>query len=131
MPLALFVVVGLGALALAVTRFSSGSFHSVIQEAVSVQAFYAAEAGAQYAMHRILHDPAGIADADASCVAVDGHAINFPDSAFPACTVQLSCAQTTTASGNTHVYTIDSLAQCGASDLGTQRHIRVAAGFSE
>lgn len=131
MPLALFVVVGLGALAVAVTRFSSGSFNSVVQEAISVQTFYAADAGAQYAMHQILHDPSDLAGADASCAAVDGHTINFPSGAFPSCTVQLNCMQTASAGGTPHIYTIDSLARCGTSELQTQRHIRSAASFSE
>lgn len=54
MPLAAVLVVGVAMMALAISHMASNSGNSSVQEGLSLQAFYAAESGAQYAMNQLI-----------------------------------------------------------------------------
>jgi MSHA biogenesis protein MshP len=129
MPLALFIVVGLGALAIAIGRLGSGSFSTAVQETLSVQAFYAAESGAQYAMHRLLFDAADSGEVDARCAAINGLNLNFSASGLGACSAQLICTPASNEGDNAGIYRLQSSASCGSGDLLAQRRISVAARY--
>ncbi len=126
MPLALFIVVGLGALAYAISRFSAANFSSAVTETLSVQTLYAAESAAQVAAHQILFDVANKAAADAKCTSVNGTTLNFNAASLNSCVAELSC-QTVNNPGGSRIYRIQSSAQCGGGRLLTRRRIEVGA----
>lgn len=129
MPLALFIVIGLGALALAISRFSAGSLSSAVQETLSVQALYAAESGAQYAMNKLLYNVTSRPAADANCISISGDILALTESSLASCQVLLTCERITSAGGGVRVYKVSSAAQCGGGQLLAQRRIEVAALF--
>lgn len=121
-PIALFIVVGLAALALVVMRFTSATFNAAVQEVISVQALYVAETGGQIGMHSITYNVTDPAVADSQCTAVDGQRINFNVATTKGCSAELSCERITS-SGTTRVYTIESTAYCGGGDLSVTRRV--------
>jgi len=129
MPLALFILVGLGALAIAISRLSSGQFSSAVQETLSVQAFYAAEGGAQLAMNRILFDVANKSAADANCVSVNGSSLNYSATGLRGCSVRLTCSAVANTGDTAGVYQILSTASCGGGKLVAQRQLATAVRY--
>jgi MSHA biogenesis protein MshP len=128
MPLALFIVLGLGAMAMAISRMSSNSYSSSIHDGLSVQALYAAESAAQYAMNQLLFNAASSAEVDARCTAVEGQTVNFSTNGLGACQAQLSCAKTTITLG-TQVYEVISNGQCGSGTLMAERTLLASVTF--
>jgi len=126
-PLALFIVVGLAALAVAIAYMSAQGSGSSVREAISAQTFYAAESGAQYAMNKIFYPSAQRAAADANCAAVNGQTLNFNAPGLRSCSAVLSCSRSVNASDTISFYTVYSAATCGSGDLGAERTIEVAA----
>ena len=129
MPLALFIVIGLGALAIAISRMGSGNYSSAVQEALSVQAFFAAESGAQYGLHRLLFDVSSKADADARCAAINGASLIFVVAGLRDCSVQLSCTTVSNSGDSAGVYRIQSTSSCGSAALLAQRSVVTAARY--
>lgn len=127
MPLALFVVVGLGALALAIGRMSSSSNTSALYEGISVQALYAAESAAQYAMHRLLFDATSAEQVNDRCGLVEGETVQFNVAGLSSCNAQLSCSASTV--GNPPVYTILSRGVCGGGGFKAERTIQAAVAY--
>jgi MSHA biogenesis protein MshP len=129
MPLALFILVGLGALAIAISRLSSGQFSSAVQEALSAQAFYAAESASQVAMNRILFDTADKVSADLKCAAVNGSTINFSAVGLRECSAQLVCIAVANAGDTAGIYRIESTATCGGGTLSAARRLVSAVRY--
>jgi MSHA biogenesis protein MshP len=129
MPLALFILVGLGALALAISRLSSGQFSSAVQETISVQAFYAAESASQLAMNRILFNATSKADADLNCAAVNGSRLNYSAPGLNNCSAQLACTAIANAGETAGIYRIESVASCGGGMLIGERRLVTAVRY--
>lgn len=129
MPLALFILVGMAALALAMSRISSNTFVGVTQESISVQAFYAADSGAAYAMHRLLFNAASSVDVDGRCNALNGGTLNLNAPGLQNCSAALTCAKAGSLNGD-EVYTLRSAARCGSGTLTAERVVEVGAGWS-
>ncbi len=129
MPLALFIVLGLGALALAISRLGSGSYSAAVQETLAVQAFYAAESGAQYGLHRLLFDAANKSAVDTRCAAVNGSSVNLTAAGLSDCNVALSCAVVVNTGETPGIYRLQSTATCGGGTLLTQRSVVTAARY--
>lgn len=129
MPLALFILVGIGALALTISRLSSGQFSSAVQETLSVQAFYAAESGSQLAMNRILFNVASKADADLNCTNVNGSNITYSVTGLRDCAVQLSCSAVANTGETAGVYKLQSVATCGGGNLLAERRLVTAVRY--
>lgn len=129
MPLALFILVGLGALALTISRLSSGQFSSAVQETLSVQAFYAAESASQLAMNRILFSATSKADADLNCVTVNGSSLNYSAPGLNNCSAQLACTAIANAGDTAGVYRIESVASCGGGMLIGERRLVTAVRY--
>jgi MSHA biogenesis protein MshP len=129
MPLALFIVVGLGALALAISRMGSGSFSSVVQEALAVQAFYAAESGAHYGLNQLLFDAEDKNAVDARCASVDGATVNFTVAGLRECSATLECSTQNNTGENAGIYRLRSFATCGSGSLQAQRSVVTAARY--
>lgn len=128
-PLSLFIVLGLGVLALSITRMGADTFASVTLESISVQAFYAAESGAQYGAHRLLHNASDNTEVDARCANLNGDNIQFAAPGLSACSAQLQCAVGSAPDAPTRVYTLQSAATCGSGSLLGERIIGVAVEF--
>ena len=134
LPAAAFILVGLGALAVAVSRLSGQSSLSAVQEVVSVQTFYAAESGAQYAMSRIFYVPSGgiaisRAAADSNCADLSGASLNFGGDGLANCSTSLTCSISNDSANLTSFYHISSAASCGIAEVTAQRSIEVAASM--
>lgn len=126
-PLAAIIVVGLAVLALAISRISSQTGTAAIQEGVSVQAFYAAESGAQIAMNQLFFNAADRAAVDGNCIAVSGSTINYAVVGLDTCSASISCTQNPDAGNTTSFYVITSAASCGSGNLVAERTIQVSA----
>lgn len=129
MPLALFILVGLGALAIAISRLSAGQFSSAVQETLSVQAFYAAESAAQVAMNRILFNAANKANTDLNCAAVNGSTVNFSAVGLRECSARLACAAVSNTGDTAGIYRIESTATCGGGTLMGARRLVTAIKY--
>lgn len=127
-PLALFILVGLLALSMAMSRLTSQSGTSATLEMLSTQAFFAAESGGQYAMHQLFFDAADQATVNNNCDALASPP-NFTAPGLQLCSVQVTCSRTTSA--GTGFYTITSAANCGTGDLSAQRSIQISAFMHE
>lgn len=128
-PLAIFIVVVMSFFAIALWRTTVQTTLSGAQELVSIQAFYAAESGAQEAM-QVLFFP------DASNrMAINGRCTGLNiDTSFNGvaglngCTVQASCTCTScSASDTSSYYAITSTGTCGSGLMSASRTVRVGS----
>ncbi len=130
LPLALFMMLVLGLLALGLWRVSAQTNIGAVQELISVQAFYAAESGAQEGMSLLFYpDASSRATVDGQCAAINllrGYD-NIPG--LNNCSAQISCARQEM--NETSFYTITSHGQCQAGSLQAQRTIEVSALMAE
>jgi len=80
LPLAVFIVVVMGLFALVLSRNTIQTNTSVTQEAVSTQAFYAADSGAQFGMQKLFFpDASARQQVDRRCVISDPNdSTSFP-----------------------------------------------------
>lgn len=92
LPLALFILVVMGVLALAISRTSTQTQISGVQELTNVQSFYAAESGAQRGMQALFLSNTTRRATDASCAAMAiNH--NFANvNGLKICTAQVTCS---------------------------------------
>ena len=134
-PLAAFILVVISLLAATMMRTSSQVALAGAQDAVSMQAFYAAESGAQAAMSELFgnNDPRAIVDTNCSA--------NVQDQVFDVTGLQ-NCVATVTcvcadesnnpcpAVGVYSFYIITSAATCGSAAVTSTRTIQVSA-FSQ
>ena len=129
-PLAAFIIVIMGLLALTIARFSGQSTLALAQEAISTQAFYAAESGAQYGMNQLFYDTGTVltrALVDGNCTAVNGDTVNFSGAGLNNCSATISCSFTADAGNTTSFYTLASTGNCGSGSVTAQRTVQVAA----
>ena len=129
-PLSVILIVGIGVLALTISRVSSQSNSSSVLEGISLQTFYAAESGAQYGLHQLFFSNTTRADADATCTGVGSpfpNTINFTADGLQLCSTTVSCSFTTDTPATTSFYTIVSAASCGAGDIVAERTVEVRA----
>lgn len=91
LPLALFILVVMGGLAIAISRTSEQTNSSSIQEFSNIRAFYAAESGAQRGMQALFLTNTTRRATDTSCAAM---AINqtYTVNGLKPCTTQVTCA---------------------------------------
>lgn len=129
MPLALFILVGLGALAIAINRLGSGQFSSAVQEGSSVQAFYAAESAAQLAMHQVLFNTADKAGADLKCAAVNGRVQAFSTAGLNGCSARISCAVVANTGDPAGIYRMETTATCGSGTMVAERSVVTAVRY--
>lgn len=145
-PLSLFIVVAMGVLALVVSRTATQTNMSFTQELLGVQAFYAAETGAQRAMQNLFFpDASSRAAIDGRCQALSQNYSFSAIDGLQVCSAQVSCVcnyrnGTVCVSGNSanyqqtsptgviaSYYTITSLGSCGSGPLSAQRTISVGS----
>jgi MSHA biogenesis protein MshP len=131
MPVAIFIILILGGLAITLSRFSGQSDTAVIQEAISVAAFNAAESGGQYAMNRLFYSAAASPTrtlVDANCTAINGVSLNFSAVGLGDCSANLTCSVSANLPTNTiSYYTVTSAGQCGSGSISANRVIELAS----
>ncbi len=145
LPLALFILVVMGALAITISRTGMQTQTSSIQEVINVQAFYAAESGAQRGMQSLFLANASRQVTDNTCANLAiNH--NFPGvNGLRACVVRVNCQclyrnGTVCDAGvnanylpaavigvTTSSYTLTSIASCGTEQYRSVRTIQVGA----
>ena len=126
-PLALFILVGMLALALAASRLTGQSSTSATLELMSTHAFYAAESGGQYGMHVLFFNVPDQAAADGKCNTL-ATTLNFAGSSaagLQSCQADVSCVVTSTS--GTSFYTVTSAGSCGTGEMSAQRTIEISA----
>lgn len=128
-PMALFIVVGLGVLALAISRMGSGTQSVSIRESISVQALFAAESGSQYAMNQLLFDASNRGEVDGRCTTVNGNSLSFTAVGLTGCSATISCQRLVNTGGQARVYQVQTTATCGGGDLTAERIVSVKASF--
>lgn len=128
-PLALIIIVGIGSLAVAVSKLVGRTGASSTQEGLSVQAFYAANSGAQYAMNQLFFSVSTRAAADASCTAVNNSTLSYAATGLSHCTADINCTHTVDADDSVSFYRIQSQGDCSVSQLVALRTVIVEARF--
>lgn len=128
LPLAMFIVVGLAVLALAMSRTGSNTMTAVVQDSIAVQAFFAADSGAQYALHQILFNAADSTEAESRCNAVNGGSLSFNADGLRNCSASFTCARLDSLDGG-HIFSVQSAARCGSGSLWAERAIEVGASY--
>lgn len=136
LPVVMFVVVAMGFLALAVSRFAGQSSIAAAQEGISLQAFYAAESGGQYAMNQIYYVPLGgsainRAAATANCASVNGDTVNFSGAGLMNCFATLACTSSVDVGSSTTFFTVSSSGDCGDDATSALRTIQVSSYISD
>ncbi len=126
-PVAIFIIVALAALGVAISQLSSHSTTAAVQAAVSIQALNAAESGAQYAMNQLSFDVSSKTTADANCTTVNGASLNFTADGLNNCSSDITCTPSNNAGGTARVYDIRSVGSCGGGDFETERTVAVRA----
>ena len=128
-PLALFIVIVLGFLALAISRMGVQTQLSSAQELVSTQAFYAAESGAQAGMQQLFFpDDTDRAAVGARCAAMNLSPAIDAAPGLGGCTVTVTCScDNCAANAPTNYYTLTSVGRCGSGPTQAERSIRVAS----
>ncbi|MFT7558716.1 MAG: MSHA biogenesis protein MshP [Flavobacteriales bacterium] len=130
-PLALFLLVGLAALAIAVARINSQAGGSSIREAISTQAFFAAESGAQYTMNQLYFPVNDRAIADARCLSLNGERLNFDTPGLNNCFARFSCSSSINVENTISYYRVQSDGECGGGEYVAQRSVRISAFIEE
>jgi MSHA biogenesis protein MshP len=134
LPLALFILVVMGVLALTISRTATQTNTSTIQEFINIQSFYAAESGAQRGMQALFLTTANRQATDQACanMAINQNFANIDG--LQACTATVICTciyqnnnacapavgtnylQTSAVGVTRSFYTIRSVGTCGPGD---------------
>lgn len=130
LPLALFIIVVMGLLALALSRMTTQTSLASAQELLSVQAFYAAESGAQQGMNR-LYPPADTnqrVNVNSRCDNVNRTLTFTGVDGLNSCSASVRCECANCAPTDaTSFYTITSQGRCGSGVLSAERTIKVGS----
>lgn len=127
MPLAAIIVVGVSLLAISISRISGQSATATVQEGLAVQAYYAADSAAQYAMNQLFFTASDKATVDANCVGVSGANLNYSATGLAVCSSTISCSVSSSPGNATSYYLITSAASCGTGNSFAERTIAVSA----
>ena len=130
MPVAAFIVVVMGLLAAGMGMLNSQTSIANAQEQISIQTFYAAEAGAQYGMNRLFYDtvnPVTRTSATIACSAINGSNLNFTVAGMQNCQTTIDCVVNVDSGNTTSFYSISSTANCGVAPVSAQRTVDVSA----
>lgn len=148
LPLALFILVVMGILAVTISRTATQTSNSAVQELMNVQAFYAAESGAQRGMQSLFLNNTTRQATDAACVTLGTTPLspNYSGvNGLKACSVQVNCScryqngnpctpavaanysSTTALALSKSFYTINSQGACGTGLFRAVRTLEVGA----
>ena len=128
MPLAIFIVVIMGIFVATLARTTAQSSFATSQEGISIQAFYAAESGAQLGMNSLFYNTTTALNpglVNTSCNTLN-LTPTFNIAGLNNCSAAVSCAASTPAPGKGS-YIITSIGQCGSGSISATRTIQVSA----
>jgi len=125
LPVALFIIVVMGFAALALTRTTSQTNVSAVQELVSTQALYAAESGVQTGLSELFYPDASSSTAvDDRCTGLD-LSLDFSGVAgLNICSVEVQCELI-----EPGAYQLSSQGSCGSQGIRAERDLQVQARF--
>jgi MSHA biogenesis protein MshP len=137
LPLALFIIVVMGVLALTISRTATQTQSAAVQEFINLQSFYAAESGAQRGMKALFLGETERKKMDEQCVGMNLSPNYNGVAGLSACTVTVTCS-CRYRNGNectpepaidmlTSFYTITSIGACGQDEYRAKRTIQVGA----
>jgi len=144
-PLALFILVVMGVMALTIARTSSQSNTAVVQEFINIQSFFAAESGAQRGMQALFLGASLRKQVDAVCVNMNVNPDYSAINGLSACSVTVSCecfyqsgeacapaaaenySATAAADRLKSFYTVTSVGTCGELPYRAERTIQAGA----
>lgn len=136
LPLALFILVAMSFFAFSLSRTTSQAGMAPVQELISVQAFYAAESGAQEGLSRLFYPDASTrAAVDNQCAAINSLNRSYDGvEGLNQCSAVIDCTCVDD-QGNTpcspsatiSFYTIASRGRCGNAPIDAERTVRVDA----
>jgi MSHA biogenesis protein MshP len=130
LPAAIFVIVVLSLIVLALANLEERSSEALGQDVQSSHAFWAAESGAQAALSRLF--PPGSAASDCSdsyFSATPGATVHSIPAGVPGlanCTFEVTCAVQTDTAGNNY-FSLQSTGVCGSGIDRAQRSVAVGA----
>ncbi|WP_299973534.1 hypothetical protein [uncultured Pseudoteredinibacter sp.] len=128
LPVAIFLIIAIAALAVGLSRSSSVVPFVSLQEVFSQRAFYAAESGANYALsHLLLHPEANRPAGDAACLELSAVTLSFSSSGLEQCQAIISCQIQNGVVNDASYYTISSQGSCGSAPLDALRSLSVSA----
>lgn len=125
------LVVGISALAIAISKLNSQSSVSSFREAILLQAFYAAESGMQYGMNQVLFPDANRIQAVTNCSTLSGAALTLTADGLNGCSVTITCSSSVNTSDTTTFFDLSSSATCGGGELLAERIVRASAYINE
>ena len=144
MPLALFILIAIGGMVVIAVNNTSQVSQSYVLDAVSAQAFYAAESGAQAGMSALFLSDTVRQSVDTRCAAM-AIAQTLNAEGLQNCSVSVSCvcryetnavcdaANASNYDGANGViysfYTVTSASQCGAGELISQHSVEVGSSL--
>lgn len=128
-PLAAIIVVGIAVLAIAIARFSGQAATTTTQEGLAVQAYYAADSAAQYAMNRLFFNAPNKTAANTNCANVSGSSLNYNTVGLTVCSSDITCSVSSIAGSSASYYLITSAASCGSGITFAERTITVSAWY--
>lgn len=125
LPVALFIIVVMGFAALALTRTTSQTNVSAVQELVSTQALYAAESGVQTGLSELFYpDASDRDDVDGRCdnlnLVLDFSGVQ----GLNICSVEVQCDRV-----EDGVYQLSSRGSCGSGDISARRDLQVLSKY--
>lgn len=130
MPVAAFIVVVMGLLAAGMGFVSSQTSIANTQEQISVQAFYAAESGAQLGLNRVFYDTAAVItrpSATSACNTLNGSNLTFTAGGMQNCAATITCLARVDSANTTTFFDISSSAECGIAPITALRVVDVSA----
>ncbi len=130
MPMAAFIVVVMGLLAVGLSRIGTQSSFATVQEQVSIQAFFAAESTAQLAMNQLFYNTSSAINRTTStsaCNSVNGNTLSFTAAGMNGCSATVSCTASIDGANTMTFYEIQSRARCGVEPIWSERTITVKA----
>lgn len=140
LPLALFILVAMSFFAFALSRTTSQAGMAPVQELISVQAFYAAESGAQEGLSRLFYPDASSRTAvDNQCAAINSLNRSYDGvEGLNQCSAVIDCTcvddqgnTPCSPAANISFYTITSTGRCGNTPTHAERTIRVDAHMEQ
>lgn len=131
-PLAIFIVVVMSLLATALWRTTVQTSLAEAQEQVSLQAFYAAESGAQRGMNQLFFpDPSrSIVNGNCTALALTMTFAGVPGLSNCNATVTCICSNCDSVDA-TSFYTIESTGACGSGLISARRRVKVGSFANE
>ncbi|MAM88897.1 MAG: hypothetical protein CME36_16460 [unclassified Hahellaceae] len=120
LPMALFVIVVLSFLLLSLTQLEESTAEGFSISLQSTRAFYAAESGAEIAMHQLFPPPNG----KTVCTAVAA-THTFSEPGLAGCSAELKCDENLV--DGTLYFTVTSTGRCGAAADGAERTVVIGA----